>query len=151
PGFNGIYWDSPTAYERDRSLFQLYVPLIKTAAQAGWTPVNYATSSDASTLLERFGSPTAGTLYVTPPNPSANPTSVQITSDGAGLGIPATAAVSVVELVSNGARTVTRNGTDIIVSESLDAGQTVDYAVTVSGTPSPLVASLSPASGSAAG
>src|SRR6185369_3627643 len=54
PGFNGGYWDNSAYYERDRGLFQLYVPLIKTIAQAGWTPVNYATSSDTSTLLERY-------------------------------------------------------------------------------------------------
>ena len=44
PGFNGTYWDSSSSYERDRAVFQLYMPLIRTVVQAGWKPVNYATS-----------------------------------------------------------------------------------------------------------
>ncbi len=37
PGFNGAYWTEPSAYERDRHLFRMYIPLIRTvvAAAAG--------------------------------------------------------------------------------------------------------------------
>ncbi len=151
PGFNGVYWDNSSLYERDRSLFKLYMPLIKTLAQAGWKPVHYATSSDASTLLERFGDAAAGTFYVSAQNSGTSPTSVQLTLDGAGLGIPASTAVTVQELLSNTARSVTRNGSNITFSETLDPGETTVYAVLLGSIPTPTVSSLSPSSGPAAG
>ena len=129
PGFNGGYWDHSSYYERDRGLFKLYVPLIKTIAQAGWKPVHYATSSNAATLLERFGDPSDGSFYITAQNSGTSTTTVTITLDGAGLGIAASTPVAVKELLSNTARSVTRSGTNIIFSETLDAGETTVYAV----------------------
>jgi hypothetical protein len=146
PGLDGYYWDDSSAYERDRSNFKLYMPLIKTVAQAGWTPINYATSSDTSTLLERFGDPTAGTFYVSAQNSGTSSTSVTITLDGAGLGISTSTPITVTELVSNTSRTVTRNGTDILFNENLDPGETTVYSIILSGggsgtpTPTPTVA-----------
>ncbi len=130
PGFNGTYWDSSTNYERDRALFQKYIPLIKTIAQAGWKPVNYTTSSDASTLIERFGTPSNGTFYITAQNSGSNPTSIQLTIDGAGLGISTSTPVTIQELITNTTRTVTRNASDISFADTLDAGEAALYAVT---------------------
>ena len=59
PGLQRRLLGQPPAYERDRGLFQTYMPLIKTVVQAGWKPVNYTTSSSTSTLIERFGNPSA--------------------------------------------------------------------------------------------
>ena len=133
PGFNGLYWDSSPTYERDRGLFKLYMPKIKTVIQAGWKPVNYAKSSSTSTLIERFGNASSGTFYVTAQNSGTSITAVTLTIDGAGLGIPSSTPVTVLEMLSNTSRAVTRTGTDIKISETLDPGETVAYAVTPSG------------------
>ena len=109
------------------------MPKIKTIVQAGWKPVNYTTSSSTSTLIERFGNPSAGTFYVTAQNSGTSITSVTLTLDGAGLGIPAATVVTVKELLSNANRVVTRSGTNIKISETLDPGETTAYAVTLTG------------------
>jgi IPT/TIG domain/S-layer homology domain len=151
PGLDGYYWDDSSAYERDRSNFKRYMPLIKTAAGAGWRPVPYTTASDTSTLIERFGDPTAGTFYVTAQNSGTSSTSITITLDGAGLGIPTGATVTAQELLSNTPRSITRNSTNILFNENLDPGETTVYAVSVTNVPSPIVASLNPSSGPAGG
>ena len=107
------------------------MPIIKTVVQAGWKPVNYATSSSTSTLIERFGNASSGTFYVTAQNSGASITAVTLTLDGAGLGIPSTTPVTVTEMLSNTGRAVTRTGTDIKISETLDPGETVAYKVTL--------------------
>ena len=61
PGFfshnaaEGHYFTRPELYERDRPLFQKYVPLCKRVAEAGWEPITAARSSDARVYVERFG------------------------------------------------------------------------------------------------
>ena len=59
------YWRNPAWYERDRFLFQRYIPLIRRVAEAGWSPVTEATSSATSVLMERFGPATDGAIYYT--------------------------------------------------------------------------------------
>ena len=54
--FSGRYWETPVLYERDRPLFKRYIPLIRRLNTAGWQPITYATSSDASVYVERYGS-----------------------------------------------------------------------------------------------
>ena len=62
PGFfsadasTNTYFSQPELYERDRPLFQKYVPLCKLIAEAGWCPLTFATSSEPSMYIERFGS-----------------------------------------------------------------------------------------------
>jgi PKD repeat protein len=136
PGFNGIYWDNSAAYERDRSLFQQYIPLIKNEATAGWQPVTYVTSTDSATLIERFGSPS--TFYFSAQNTGSSTSSPQFTIDGASLGIATTATVAVKELLSNQTLTVTRSGSNLSLSDSLSAGETSLYRVTVSGSAAPV-------------
>jgi len=50
------YFDQPALFERDRSLFKKYIPLIKLVAEAGWQPLTLATSSEPRVYIERFGS-----------------------------------------------------------------------------------------------
>src|SRR4029077_19960889 len=133
PGMDGSFWDHSSNYERDRAIYKKYMPLIKTISEAGWTPVNYATASNANVLMERFGDPADGTFYVTAQNTDDASHSVTITLDGAGLGIQTSTPVTVTELLSNPSRTVTRNGTDIVLSENLDPGETTVYGVIVGG------------------
>jgi len=71
PGFfshnasEGHYFTRPELYDRDRSLFQKYVPICKVVAEAGWEAITRATSSDDRVFVERFGRVEKGPLYVT--------------------------------------------------------------------------------------
>ena len=49
------YWENPEIYNRDRSLFKKYVPLVREVAEAGWEPVTLARSSNRNVFAERFG------------------------------------------------------------------------------------------------
>ncbi len=42
-------------YERDRDVFQTYMPAIKACSEAGWEPVTYASSDDSELIIERYG------------------------------------------------------------------------------------------------
>jgi hypothetical protein len=62
PGFfshnasQGHYFTRPELYNRDRPLFQKYIPLCKQVAEAGWEPITHARTSDERVYVERFGS-----------------------------------------------------------------------------------------------
>lgn len=61
PGFfshnasQGHYFTRPELYNRDRPLFQKYVPICRMVAEAGWEPITGASSSDPHVYVERFG------------------------------------------------------------------------------------------------
>ena len=61
PGFfspnasEGHYFSRPELYNRDRRLFQKYIPLCRLVSEAGWEPVTRASSSHPSVYVERFG------------------------------------------------------------------------------------------------
>ncbi|MBV9866180.1 MAG: hypothetical protein JO316_12575 [Abitibacteriaceae bacterium] len=59
------YWSNPKWYNRDRSLFKKYVPLIKWIAEAGWQPVTDAMVDNPHIAIERFGPSANGSLYFT--------------------------------------------------------------------------------------
>ncbi len=83
PGFfshnasQGHYFTRPELYDRDRPLFQRYVPLCKRVAEAGWEPVTLARSSDERVYVERFGQ-----RYLTVLNDSDQPRTATIHLDG---------------------------------------------------------------------
>lgn len=71
PGFFSIdaatapYFTRPELYERDRSLYKQYLPVVKALSEAGWTPDNRLLEvSDARAISEQFGD-----RYVTLFNP----------------------------------------------------------------------------------
>ena len=49
------YWETPDWYNRDRPLFQKYVPIIKKLSAAGWQPLTYARTNDSTVYVERYG------------------------------------------------------------------------------------------------
>ena len=61
PGFfsadasTGHYFRRPELYDRDRDLFQRYVPVCRQVAEAGWRPVAGASAGNEKVYLERFG------------------------------------------------------------------------------------------------
>jgi len=74
------YFTRPALYDRDRPLFQKYVPLCKRLAEAGWEPVTRARSSDERVHVERFGD--AGARFLTVFNDSPDRRTVTITLEG---------------------------------------------------------------------
>lgn len=68
------YWDNPKWYNRDRPFFKKYLPIIKTLSAAGWEPITYAHSDNASVYLERYGSD-----YLTVLNSTSKPIETALT------------------------------------------------------------------------
>jgi len=54
-GFNQIYWQNPRWYNRDRPLFQQYMPVIQRLARAGWQPMSTARCLQPEIHVEAFG------------------------------------------------------------------------------------------------
>ena len=128
PGFfshnasQGQYFTRPKLYNRDRTLFQKYVPLCLRVAEAGWQAVPLARSSDPKVYVERFGR-----RYLTIFNDSPAPRTATITL--AGL-----AASAARELVTNraiawkdGRCTITLAAEDVAVLDlaPLDRGRAI--------------------------
>lgn len=49
------YWTIPRWYNRDRPLFQKYIPVIQRLSAAGWEPITYARTDNPRVYVERFG------------------------------------------------------------------------------------------------
>jgi hypothetical protein len=92
PGFfsenaaTNVYFASPTWYNRDRALFEQYVPLIIKLGQAGWEPVTYATVEPAGVLVERYGDVARGGPSWTVFNPTAQPQHYTLRIEGPAVG-----------------------------------------------------------------
>jgi hypothetical protein len=54
-GYGASYFEQPSLYERDRSIFTKYLPEIKKISEAGWEPITRAESSDPTIYIERYG------------------------------------------------------------------------------------------------
>jgi hypothetical protein len=100
-----LYFDDPKLYNRDRDLFEKYMPVIKKIAAAGWEPVTMARTSDPAVEAERFGPGKDGALYFTVRNGKDKAARVLLRLDGE-LGRPKSA----VELPSGEEISVTKTG-----------------------------------------
>lgn len=69
------YFLHPELYERDRPLFQFYMPVIKLLGAAGWEPVTGASGAPA-VELERFGAFGRGPVYLTMRGPNGGASGV---------------------------------------------------------------------------
>ncbi len=76
------YWRNPNWYNRDRPLFQKYIPLIRRVAEAGWQPITHATAQGG--WVERYGR-NLFTVF----NPESHEREVQVSIDLRALGVPA--------------------------------------------------------------
>jgi hypothetical protein len=130
PGFNGSYWTNSSLYERDRANFRIYMPLIKKAVLAGWKPIPYATPSDPAIYVERFDDEVGATFYLTAQNSSTSAKTFQMTVDAAALGATS-GTITLKELVGNTTLSASRSGSNIFFSDTLAAGETAAYQMTV--------------------
>jgi hypothetical protein len=81
------YWDDPALYNRDRPLFQRYIPLVRRLNVAGWRPITYASTSDSRVYVERFGD--WPNLHFTLRNTIDATTTVTVTLQANALTLPA--------------------------------------------------------------
>lgn len=94
PGFfspnaaDHAYWQNPKWYDRDRTRFQKYLPLIRRVAEAGWQPVTDATCANEAVLVERFGPDAGGAVYFTLFNDTAQEQSGDLRCDAKALRLP---------------------------------------------------------------
>ena len=82
------YFLHPELYERDRSLFKTYLPIINKLAKAGWEPITYAETDNSSILIERFGTWDGSKVYFTLKNDEDTTQTAMILIDLADLNIP---------------------------------------------------------------
>lgn len=81
------YWQRPNLYNRDRPLFQRYIPVCATLSRAGWEPVTLARSDSPSVYVERFGPGEDGRVYLTVFNDAQEPCAATVNLEMAPLGI----------------------------------------------------------------
>ncbi len=121
PGFfshnasQGHYFTRPELYNRDRALFQKYVPLCRRVAEAGWEPLTRATASDPQVRVERFGQH----LY-TVLNDQAQPCRATVALEGL-------EATQCQELVA--ARTLAVSGHRVTLDLAAEAVAVLDFSV----------------------
>ena len=76
------YFEQPALYERDRSLFKKYVPIIRALSLAGWLPVTDATVDNANLGIEAYGTnAVTGTRYLTVRNFASQAMTANVTFD----------------------------------------------------------------------
>lgn len=114
------YWARPDLYERDRSLFRKYVPLVREVSLAGWQPVTGATSSDPVVYLERWGS--GATLRLTVRNDNDVARTPIISVDTAAVGLPPAGSRRVHDRITGETHTVGYGGGRLTLGWSLPAG-----------------------------
>jgi len=85
-GIPDRYFLHPELYERDRSLFQLYMPIIRDLSSAGWEPITHASATPRAEI-ERFGSFRRGPVLLTVRGPQGEPLQAEVTLDIAACGL----------------------------------------------------------------
>ena len=80
------YWQNPKWYNRDRALFQKYLPVIRRIAEAGWQPVTGAACDNSAIWVERYGPDANGTRYYTLFTDSSQAQSGVLLEEDAGTG-----------------------------------------------------------------
>lgn len=76
------YWKGAEQfYERDRWIFQTYMPILKEMAESGWEPVTNATVNDPEIIVERYGDNDAEGYHIALFNPTASAVDVQVNLD----------------------------------------------------------------------
>lgn len=81
----GNYFANEALYDRDRPLFEQYIPLVQALSAAGWQPITHAQSSSPDLIIERYGAwPDA--LYLTVRNLSDASLGATVTLDRTALG-----------------------------------------------------------------
>ena len=77
-----FYWKSQHLfYERDRAVFQKYIPTLIAISEAGWEPVTRAHSDDSDLIIERYGDNDAEGYYFVIYNQTSRDKNVSVKID----------------------------------------------------------------------
>ncbi len=77
-----FYWKSQHLfYERDRAIFQKYIPTLKSISEAGWEPITLAHSKDKDLIIERYGDNDAEGYYFVIYNQTSRDKNVSVEID----------------------------------------------------------------------
>ncbi len=112
------YWERPNLYNRDRPLFEKYIPMCANLNKAGWEPVTHARSDNDAVYVERFGPGEDGAIYLTVFNDSHEARTARITVDAANLGVQAPLAAT--ELVRGQPIELAQHGQEAQVQVALE-------------------------------
>jgi len=80
------YFLHPELYERDRPLFQLYIPVVRALSSAGWEPITNATAIPMADT-ERFGDFSRGAVLLTVRGPEGAALEAEVTLDLTACGL----------------------------------------------------------------
>ena len=101
------YFEQPALYERDRSLFKKYVPIVRALSLAGWLPVTDATVDNANLGLEAYGTnAVTGTRYLTVRNFAAQAVTANVAFDLAKWAYPGAQWLRLTNLFDGGGLTI---------------------------------------------
>ncbi len=112
------YWQTPHWYNRDRALFQKYLPLVKRVSQAGWEPITQARSDTPSVFVERYGA-----RLFTLRSAADQPKTAVLTLSAAALGLPNTP-FRIVNLVTGTEVAAQRAGSNLTLRLTLQPDET---------------------------
>ena len=131
--YTALYWQTSSLYNRDRSLFVQYIPIIQHLSAAGWEPITEARTDNPVVYVERYG-----TDYLTVLNDSVASASANLTID-IGRFWPAAlpASVLVTDEVTGAVVATVPGTTTITVPLSLNAEQAAALHLSAAGTPNP--------------
>ncbi len=101
---NDTYWSRPDIYNRDRHLFQRYVPLHQKLSAAGWEPVTHAGTGNPRVWIERYGR--GNEVYLALFNPTDEPQQYRLAVDLKALGVNASRLTDVLAEADAGASPV---------------------------------------------
>jgi len=124
---NLLYFKNPDIYERDRSLFKKYIPLIQALGSAGWEPVTYAKSDNPSIYVERYGPKSLGSIwYITVRNISDKRQTYSLTLTVETLGLTNALAVDFIDLITGDVVTATKTKLDetyLTIKDTIEANE----------------------------
>ena len=116
------YFEDSTLYNRDRTLFAKYVPLVRELDLAGWSPVTHATTSHRDLLVERFGGATSSTPPLfTLMNDGAIGRNAVLVVDKKSLAIGTV--TTVIDAISGAALAFTQDAVQLTVTDFVPAGR----------------------------
>ena len=121
---SGDYASDPQGYDRDRKLFDWFVPLARTLSKAGWQPVTHATSHTPDLRFERYGA--SKEVFFTLYNPGpAQECTLRIDKRPLALGVTA----HVEQISGPGLADVEQDATSITLRTKLAANRTAVIAI----------------------
>jgi len=133
------YFKQPALYERDRSLFKKYVPIIRALSLAGWQPVTDAMVDNTALEIEAYGTNAVnGRRYLTVRNFGAQTVTANVTFDTNKWAFPGAQWLRLTNLFDGGGLTVNIGAGTNSLTLTLQPYQCTAYAVQA-GPPPPLV------------